>query len=56
VGGGSQKYIAQLGTPQYLLFLRTSDGGRCKPISGQIDSRLSVKEIYSPLPSVIDQR
>ena len=56
VGGGSEKYTAQLGTPQYLLFLKKSDGGRFEPLSGQIDPRLSVKEIYSPLPGVIDEK
>jgi len=55
-GGGSMKYEANLGTPQYLLFLKAAHNGRFEPVSGQIDPRLSVKEIYSPLPAVIDGR
>lgn len=55
-GGGTSKYVAILNTPQYLLFLKKSDGGRFEPISGQIDPALSVKEIYAPLPAVMDEK
>lgn len=56
-GGGSVKYKAQLGTPQYLLFLKTAaDKERFAPVSGQTDPELSVKEIYAPLPEVMDQK
>lgn len=55
-GGGSVKYKAILSTPQYLLFLKRSDGGRLEPVSGQIDPALSVKEIYAPLPAVMDEK
>ena len=54
-GGGSVKYIAALSTPQYLLFLKRSEGGRLEPVSGQLDPKLSVKEIYEPLPVVMDE-
>lgn len=54
-GGGSVKYKAILSTPQYLLFLKRSEGGRFEPVSGQIDPALSVKEIYAPLPAVMDE-
>jgi hypothetical protein len=55
-GGGKVKYNVQLGTPQYLLFLKTADHDRFAPLSGQIDPQLSVKEIYAPLPDVMDQK
>lgn len=55
-GGGAVKYKAMLSTPQYLLFLKRSEGGRLEPVSGQIDPALSVKEIYAPLPAVIDDK
>ena len=55
-GGGAVKYEAVLSTPQYLLFLKRSEGGRFEPVSGQMDPALSVKEIYEPLPAVMDER
>jgi hypothetical protein len=55
-GGGKVKYSVQLGTPQYLLFLKTADHERFALVSGQIDPELSVKEIYAPLPDVMDQK
>jgi len=54
-GGGRVKYNVVLDTPQYLMFLRRTSGGRYEPVSGQIDSERSVKEIYSPLPADMDQ-
>ena len=54
-GGGQHKYSVQLATPAYLMFLKRSDGGRLEPVTGQIDPNLSVKEIYPPLPAVMDQ-
>ena len=54
-GGGNVKYVAQLSTPQYLLFLKTADKDRFSPVSGQTDPKLSVKEIYAPLPDVMDR-
>ncbi len=33
-GGGEVKYKAMLSTPQYLLFLKRSDGGRFRPFRG----------------------
>jgi hypothetical protein len=53
-GGGMRKYLLKLSRPEYLLFLKKAEGGRFEPVSGQIDPRLSVKEIYDPLPEVID--
>jgi len=55
-GGGAKKYKVLLGTPQYLLFLKAADKGRFVPVSGQADSALSVKEIYPPLPEVMDEK
>ena len=55
-GGGSVKYKAVLSTPQYLLFLKRTHGGRFEAVSGQIDPVLSVKEIYAPLPAVMDAK
>lgn len=55
-GGGSAKYEVELGTPHYLLFLKADGKGRFEPLSGQIDPELSVKEIYEPLPAVMDQK
>jgi hypothetical protein len=55
-GGGMKKYKALLGTPQYLLFLKAADNGRFVPVSGQADPALSVKEVYAPLPEVMDEK
>lgn len=55
-GGGAVNYKAVLSTPQYLLFLKRSHGGLFEPVSGQIDPELSVKEIYAPLPEVVDEK
>jgi hypothetical protein len=55
-GGGKIKYNVQLGPPQYLLFLKTADKERFALVSGQTDPELSVKEIYPPLPAVMDQK
>ncbi len=55
-GDGSVKFEVGLGTPDYLLFLKADGKGRFEPLSGQIDPRLSVKEIYEPLPAVMDQK
>ena len=43
-----------LSTPQYLLFLKRSADGHFEPVSGQIDAVLSVREIYRPLPDMLD--
>jgi hypothetical protein len=40
--------------PDYLLFLKRNKDGRYEPVSGRIDPRLSVKEIYAPLPRALD--
>lgn len=55
-GCGKVKYDTTLSTPQYLLFLKRSASRRLEPLSGQIDALLSVKEIYSPLPAVMDEK
>jgi hypothetical protein len=54
-GGTRVKYVVKLSTPQYLLFLKRSQDGPYEPVSGQTDSALSVKEIYAPLPEVMDK-
>ena len=54
-GGGVVKYHVELGNPQYLLFLKRDGKDRFAPVSGQIDALLSVKEIYAPLPAVMDR-
>ena len=54
-GGQATRFKAVLSTPQYLLFLKRSDGGRFEPVSGQIDPALSIKEIYEPLPAEADE-
>jgi hypothetical protein len=41
-------YVAP--TPQYLLFLKKNNQGVYEPVSGRIDPKDAVKEIYSPLP------
>jgi len=38
----------QLGKPTYLLFLKKRKDGRYEPVSGQVDSKLSVREMYIP--------
>lgn len=55
-GGHARRYQVELGAPQYLLFLKRTDGGHYRPLSGQIDPILSVKEIYPPLPEVMNER
>jgi hypothetical protein len=49
-------FRAELGTPQYLLFLKRSADGLLEPVSGQFDPQLSVKEIYAPLPTLIESK
>jgi hypothetical protein len=55
-GCGTVKYKAGFGPPDYLLFLRARADGRFEPVSGETDPALSIKEIYAPLPSVMDGR
>lgn len=50
-----QEYKAELGPPQYLLFLKISDKGRFEPVSGQVDPIWSVKEMYTPPPVMISE-
>jgi len=45
---------AAAGKPDYMLFLKRNKDGRYEPVSGRIDPRLSVKEIYSPLWRALD--
>lgn len=52
----ADKAVAALSRPDYLLFLKRTAGGRLEPVSGQYDSELSVREIYRPLPAVLDRR
>jgi len=54
-GGGAVKYHVELSDRQYLLFLKKDGKGRFAPVSGQIDSVFSVREIYAPLPEVMDR-
>jgi hypothetical protein len=53
-GGQSIKFKADLGRPDYLLFLKAREDERYAPVSGHMDAKSAVKEIYSPLPAVID--
>jgi hypothetical protein len=39
-----------LGVPSYLLFLKKRPDGRYEAVSGQIDPKLSVREMHPPLP------
>jgi hypothetical protein len=41
-------FKAELGKPEYMVFLRRRPDGRFEPISGQVDSALSVRELHSP--------
>jgi hypothetical protein len=43
-----------LGIPAYLLFMRQSPDGTFVPVSGEVDPELSVKEIWEPLPRLIE--
>ena len=43
-----------LGPPDYLMFLKSRQDGRFEPISGQVDSELSVREVFYPLPAGIE--
>lgn len=43
---------AHLGVPDYLLFLKVRKDRRYEPVSGPIDPKLSVREIYHPLPDL----
>jgi hypothetical protein len=47
---------AGVGTPEYLLFLKTRSDGRYEPVSGRVDPELSVREVYSPLPMSREER
>ena len=40
---------AHLGIPDYLLFLKVRKDRRYEPVSGPIDPKLSVREVYLPL-------
>jgi hypothetical protein len=42
------KFVAELGKPDYMVFLRQRKDGRYEPISGQVDPALSVRELSSP--------
>jgi hypothetical protein len=48
----AKTYQTHVGTPDYLIFLKAEKDGRYSPVAGQVDSELSVKEIYRPLPDV----
>jgi hypothetical protein len=48
----ARTYQTHVGTPDYLVFLKAEKDGRYSPVAGQVDSELSVKEIYRPLPDV----
>lgn len=54
-GSGAVKYQAALSKPQYLLFLKRNMRDVVVPVSGQINAESSVKEIYQPLPAVMDK-
>jgi hypothetical protein len=43
-----------LGAPEYLLFLKLRKDGRYEPVSGRVDPEFSVRELYTPLPSLLD--
>ena len=40
------KFQADLGRPEYMLFLRLRKDGRFEPVSGQFDPALSVRELH----------
>jgi hypothetical protein len=46
----------QLDAPAYLLFLKSIEGNRFEPVTGQYDPWYSVKEIYAPLPQFLDKK
>jgi hypothetical protein len=48
----ARTFQTHVGTPDYLVFLKAGKDGRYEPVAGQVDSELSVKEIYRPLPDV----
>ena len=54
-GSGVVKYQAALSKPEYLLFLKRNMRGLMVPVSGQTYAESSVKEIYKPLPAVMDE-
>jgi hypothetical protein len=41
--------------PSYLLFLKKRKDGRYEAVSGQIDPRLCVREMYRPLPRMMEK-
>ena len=43
---------AELGPPEYLLFLKLRKDGRYEPVTGQIDPQLSVRELYQFVPDL----
>jgi hypothetical protein len=43
---------AELGPPDYLLFLKLRKDGRYEPVTGQIDPQLSVRELYRFVPDL----
>jgi hypothetical protein len=49
-------FVMELGPPEYLLFLKAGQDGRFEPVSGQYDSRLSVREINPPMPDFLGSR
>jgi hypothetical protein len=40
-------FKAEMGRPEYMLFLRLRKDGRYEPVSGEIDPALSVRELHS---------
>ncbi len=44
----TKEFKAELGAPEYLLFLKARKDGRYEPVSGRIDPALSVREMYQP--------
>jgi hypothetical protein len=41
-------FKAELGRPEYMLFLRLRKDGRFEPVSGEVDPVLSVRELHPP--------
>jgi hypothetical protein len=55
-GDGKTTADMPVGTPRYLLFLKRNPDGGLEPVAGEVDPALSVKEIYSPLPTEIEKK
>jgi hypothetical protein len=55
VDGVKEKALVMEGTPHYLLFVKKRDDGKYEPVSGQIDSALSVRKL-SEIDPLLESR